>query len=46
MNTDNILLAVFDEDSDTLAAEYQIEEIIDDFPTSMAGGGGGGGGGR
>lgn len=45
MNTDNNLLAIFDEELEILATKYHIEEIEDNNPTSMAGGGGGGGGG-
>lgn len=46
MHTDNTILAIFDEEYDLLAAEYQIEEITDVNQNTMSGGGGGGGGGR
>lgn len=43
MYTDNGILAIFDEEYEVLDTTYQIKEISDDNPTSMAGGGGGGG---
>lgn len=45
MNTDNSLLAIFDDEIELLVSEFQFEEITEINPTSMAGGGGGGGGG-
>ena len=46
MSLECSILAVFDDESTELAAEYHIEEICDDSTTAMSGGGGGGGGGR
>ena len=43
MYTENKVLAVFDDESTVLTAEYHIEETTDDYSTAMSGGGGGGG---
>ena len=46
MSQERNILAVFDEETTKLTAEYHIEETYDDCPTAMSGGGGGGGGGN
>ena len=45
MSQERNILAVFDEETTKLTAEYHIEETYDDCPTAMSGGGGGVGGG-
>ena len=45
MLQEGTILAVFDEDTAELAAEYHMEDAYDNCSTAMSGGGGGGGGG-
>ena len=44
MLQEGTILAVFDEDTAELAAEYHMEDAYDNCSTAMSGGGGGGGG--
>ena len=45
MLQEGTILAVFDEDTAELAAEYHMEDAYDNCSTAMSGGGGGGGAG-
>ena len=45
MLQEGTILAVFDEDTAELAAEYHMEDAYDNCSTAISGGGGGGGGG-
>lgn len=45
MSVERSILAVFDEETTKLTAEYHMEETYDNYSTAMSGGGGGGGGG-
>ena len=46
MPLEHSILAIFDDETTKLTAEYHMEESYDDCLTAMSGGGGGGGGGR